>query len=284
MDLKSIQRKAATLIEALPYIRRFSGERLVVKYGGHAMIDDAAAESFARDVTLLKSVGINVVVVHGGGPQIKATLGQLGIESTFRGGMRVTDDATMDVVQMVLVGKVNQRIVAAINRAGGRAMGLSGVDGMLLRGTRITVEGEDVGRVGKITRVDDTELRFLSGGGFIPVVAPIAVDEDGGVLNINADLAAGAIAAHLMARKLILLTDVDGVKGPEGGVLSSIDRSTVEGLIEGGIIAGGMIPKLNCALDALDAGVDKVHILDGRVRHALLLELFTDQGIGTEVV
>ena len=282
--LKALQAKAAVLIEALPYIRRFAGETLVVKYGGHAMTDPDAARGFARDVTLLRSVGLNVVVVHGGGPQIKRILDRLGIVSEFKKGYRVTDQPTMEVVRMVLVGTVNQEVVSRINQAGGRAVGLSGADGNLLRGRKVTVDGEDVGRVGLIEQVDDTELRLLTDGGFIPVIAPVAVDSEGQPLNVNADLVAGSVAAHLGARKLLLMTDVAGVMDQNGEVISSLPRDQIDQMLADGVLTGGMIPKLKCATDALDAGVLKVHIVDGRVDHALLLELFTDTGIGTEVI
>lgn len=283
-SIPQLQAKASVLIEALPYIQRFAGEVLVVKYGGHAMTDPAAAESFARDVVLLRSVGINVVVVHGGGPQIQAALDRLGIVSTRKMGHRVTDAATMEVVRMVLVGQVAQDIVTRINRAGGRAVGLSGADGNLLRGRKLLVDGHDIGRVGEVTAVDDTELRLLTGGGFIPVVTPIAVDDEGEPLNVNADLGASAVAGHLKARKLLLMTDIDGVRGADGAVIPTLDRRDVPRLVEEGVIAGGMIPKLDCATRALADGVEKVHIVDGRVQHAVLLELFTDDGLGTEVV
>ncbi len=282
--IEALQAKAAVLIEALPYIQRFAGERLVVKYGGHAMTDPEAAKSFARDVVLLHQIGIRVIVVHGGGPQIQSVLDRLGIKSDFKAGMRVTDDTTMQVVRMVLVGQVNQEVVSAINMAGGRAVGLSGADGGMLKARRVTVSGEDVGRVGVVEKIDDTEIRLLAGGGFIPVIAPVGVDEDGKPLNVNADLVASAIAIYTDARKLLLMTDVDGVWGPDGEVASTVDRVTARKWIDDGVIKGGMIPKIRCALDALDDGVAKVHIVDGRVRHALLLELFTDRGVGTELV
>ncbi len=282
--ISTLQDKAAVLIEALPFIQRFAGETLVIKYGGHAMTDPEAADSFARDVVLLRQVGIDVVVVHGGGPQIQAVLDRLGIVSDRKKGHRVTDDATMEVVRMVLVGQVAPEIVCRINHAGGRAVGLSGGDGNLLRGERMQVDGEDVGRVGRVVAVDDTELRLLTRSGSIPVVTPVAVDAEGEPLNVNADLGASAIAAHLGARKLLLMTDVDGVRGEDGGVIGSLRREAVPGLIAEGVIAGGMIPKIECAVEALRGGVEKVHIVDGRVRHAVLLELFTAEGIGTEVV
>lgn len=282
--LGPLQEKASVLVEALPYIQRFAGATFVVKYGGHAMTDPDAARSFARDVVLLRSIGVRPVVVHGGGPQIQDLLEKLGIQSTFRAGQRVTDDATMEVVRMVLVGQVNQDIVSLINQAGGRAMGLSGADGQLLLGQKLLVDGLDVGRVGEIVRVDADQLNLLTQSGFIPVIAPVAVDADGRPLNVNADLAAGAVAAHLKAAKLLLMTDVAGVKDGNGKVLASLDRVQARQLIADRIADGGMIPKLECALQALGAGVGKVHIVDGRVMHALLLEIFTDRGVGTEVV
>jgi acetylglutamate kinase len=282
--LAPLQEKASVLVEALPYIQRFAGATFVVKYGGHAMTDPDAARSFARDVVLLRSIGVRPVIVHGGGPQIQDLLKKLGIPSTFRAGQRVTDDATMDVVRMVLVGQVNQDIVSLVNQAGGRAMGLSGADGQLLLGQKLLVDGQDVGRVGEIVRVDTDQLTLLTQGGFIPVIAPVAVDADGRPLNVNADLAAGAVASHLKAAKLLLMTDVAGVKDASGQVQASLDRQQARALIAQGVADGGMIPKLDCALQALEAGVGKVHIVDGRVLHALLLEIFTDRGIGTEVV
>jgi acetylglutamate kinase len=282
--LGPLQEKASVLVEALPYIQRFAGATFVVKYGGHAMTDPDAARSFARDVVLLRSIGVRPVVVHGGGPQIQDLLKKLGIQSTFRAGQRVTDDATMEVVRMVLVGQVNQDIVSLVNQAGGRAMGLSGADGQLLLGQKLLVDGQDVGRVGEITRVDTDQLNLLTQGGYIPVIAPVAVDFEGRPLNVNADLAAGAVASHLKAAKLLLMTDVAGVKDASGHVLASLDRAQAGRLIADKVADGGMIPKLECALQALDAGVGKVHIVDGRVLHALLLEIFTDRGVGTEVV
>lgn len=280
-SVAGLQAKAAVLVEALPYMQRFQGETFVVKYGGHAMIDEGARASFARDVVLMRSIGINVIVVHGGGPMIKKTLARFGVESRFKDGLRVTDDATMEVVRMVLLGQVNPDVVALINQAGGRAVGLSGTDGNLLRAT---VTDPDLGRVGMPTRIDDGELRLLSRGGFIPVIAPVGVDEDGRPLNINADQAASAIAQHTIARKFMLMTDTDGVRGADGQRIASLPAQDALGLIEDKVIVGGMIPKVRCALDALDAGVSKVHIIDGRQAHALLLEIFTDRGVGTELV
>ena len=285
--------KAAVLHEALPYIRRFHGRTFVVKYGGHAMLDAELKLSFARDVCLLRYVGIEVVVVHGGGPQIDQTLDRLGIRSSFSAGLRVTDDATMDVVEMVLGGSVNQEIVGLICSQGGRAVGLSGKDDHCMlarpmdkvpaqdeRGATVLV---DLGRVGDVERVDPRLLRGLLSGGFIPVVAPIAVDEHGRALNVNADTAAARLAAALSAAKLVLMTDVEGVKGGSGELVSSLGAREAEQLIAAGVVNRGMIPKVRCALDAVSDGVEKVHIIDGRRRHALLLEIFTDSGVGTEI-
>jgi acetylglutamate kinase len=284
--------KAKVLHEALPYIQRFQNRTFVVKYGGHAMVDEELKESFARDVCLLRYVGIRVVVVHGGGPQINNMLERVGIKSSFSGGLRVTDDATMDVVEMVLGGAVNQEIVGMICQHGGRAVGLSGKDDQFMRGKRQEpVKGKDaggnevmvdLGRVGEVANVDAKIIEQLISSGFIPVIAPIAVDRDGHSLNVNADTAAGAIAGTMNAAKLMLMTDVDGVKS-NGELLSSLDAQEAERLIAEGVITGGMIPKVRCALDAVSAGVEKVHIIDGRRRHALLLEIFTDLGVGTEI-
>jgi acetylglutamate kinase len=285
--------KAAVLHEALPYIRRFHGKKFVVKYGGHAMLDAELKQSFARDVCLLRYVGIHVVVVHGGGPQIDQTLERLGIRSTFSGGLRVTDDSTMDVVEMVLGGSVNQDVVGMICSQGGRAVGLSGKDDHFMRARRMDKQearderGQpilvDLGRVGDVDRVDPRILQGLIDGGFIPVIAPIGVDEQGRALNVNADTAAARIAAALAASKLVLMTDVEGVKGADGNLLSSLGAREAEELIASGVVKAGMIPKVRCALDAVSDGVEKVHIIDGRTRHALLLEIFTDHGVGTEI-
>ena len=283
MDVSALQAKADILIEALPYIRRFSGEMLVVKYGGHAMTNLDAALSFAKDVTLLNSIGIKVVVVHGGGPQIQAMLDRVGKASSFKNGYRVTDEETMKFVRMVLVGEVNQEIVSRINHAGGRAVGLSGADGRLLLGRKVTVGGADVGRVGVIEHVDTKHLIRLTDDGYIPVIAPVAVDLEGHALNVNADLAASAVAAHIGARKLLLMTDVEGVQGADGQTISSISKDEVPSMIDAGVLTGGMLPKMKCAVDAVNGGVKKVHIVDGRLRHAMLLELFTNRGVGTEV-
>jgi len=290
MDL--LIQKAAVLHEALPYIQRFQGRVFVVKYGGHAMIDERLKRSFARDVCLLRYVGINVVVVHGGGPQISRTLEQMGIQSTFRGGHRVTDDATMDVVEMVLGGQINSEIVGLISEEGGRAVGLSGKDAQLVTARRkapvqVNEGGQtvsaDLGRVGVIDRVRPQLLKDLFDKGYIPVVAPIAKAENGEALNVNADTAAGKIAAALGAAKFVLMTDVEGVKNQDGDLIRSLRSREAKSLIESGVISGGMIPKVECALSAVDGGVEKVHIVDGRVMHALLLEIFTDEGIGSEI-
>ena len=285
--------KANTLLESLPYIRRFSGKTVVIKYGGHAMADESLKKSFALDVILLKFIGINPVVVHGGGPQINETLKRYGIVSEFVRGMRVTDSATMGVVEMVLTGQVNKEVVGNINQNGGKAVGLSGKDGNLLLCEKLlqevkrddgSVETVDIGFVGDVTIVDCSILETLEKGGFIPVIAPIGVGVAGESYNINADVVAGRVAAALKAEKLILLTDVPGVKDRQGNLLSSIELDHVPGLIDNGAITGGMIPKVTCCVDALRGGVKKAHILDGRVEHAILLEIFTDIGIGTEIL
>jgi acetylglutamate kinase len=281
--------KAAVLHEALPYIREFHGETFVIKYGGHAMVDEALRDSFARDVVLMKYVGLNPVVVHGGGPQIDEKLSAFGVASERVDGLRVTDDHTMEVVEMVLGGKVNQEIVTLICNHGGRAVGLSGVDDGFIRAERVgemkTRSGRSVdpGRVGAVKHVNPDVVRRLVDGGFIPVVAPVAVDAAGRSLNVNADTVAGKVAEAIPARKLVLMTDTEGVRGEDGEVRSSLGRGEVLDLEARGVIEGGMIPKVRCALDALAAGVRKVHVIDGRTRHAVLLELFTASGIGTEI-
>lgn len=284
---------AGILIESLPYIRRFSGMTIVIKYGGHAMADDQLKEDFARDVTLLKFIGLNPVVVHGGGPQINSVLKQMGIQSTFVNGMRMTDTPTMDVVEMVLGGKVNKAIVAQINRQGGKAVGLSGKDGGLIQAKKLHIvfqndentppEIIDPGHVGEVTRINPGLINTLTQHGFIPIIAPVGVGESGETYNINADMVACRVAVALAAGRLIYLTDVDGVLDADGKLISSIDAITIRQLSEAGIITGGMIPKISCALEALQQGVEKVPIINGKKRHALLLELFTDKGIGTEV-
>lgn len=279
---------AGVLLDALPYIQRFNGKTIVIKYGGHAMVDDALQESFARDVVLLKYTGMNPVVVHGGGPQIGSMLDRLGIQSRFVRGMRVTDTATMDVVEMVLVGTVNKGIVRMINRHGGRAVGVSGQDGNLIHARKLTVDGdgadEDMGMVGAVEKVDTALIQAIVRDGFIPVIAPVGGDPQGRTYNINADLVAAHVAAALRAEKLVLLTDVEGIRGDEGTVLASVDAAAARRLIAQGVISGGMIPKVECCLDALTGGVAKTHIVDGRVQHALLLEIFTSEGVGTQVV
>ncbi len=286
--------KASVLHEALPYIRRFHGRTFVIKYGGHAMVDAELKTSFAKDICLLRYVGIQVIVVHGGGPQINSTLKKMGVDSTFVSGLRITDEATMDVVEMVLGGQINQEIVGLICQEGGRAVGLSGKDDGFIRARKLATvrtrdksgdEHEvDPGRVGDVRHINPDVLEHLMRAGFIPVVAPVGVDEQGRSLNINADTVAGKVAEALHAEKLILLTDVEGVRTKEGTFLRSMAASDAQAMIESDVITGGMIPKVRCGLEALAGGVKKVHMIDGRQRHAVLLEIFTDQGIGTEVV
>jgi acetylglutamate kinase len=284
---------ADVLIEALPYIREFAGMTIVIKYGGHAMVDEQLREDFAQDVTLLKFIGLNPVVVHGGGPQINQVLDRMGIRPKFVRGMRMTDAPTMDVVEMVLGGKVNKSIVALINRHGARAVGLSGKDGGLIQAEKLKIVQQtdadtppeiiDPGLVGKVTAVDPAILHTLSGEGFIPIVAPVGFGPEGETFNINADLVASHVAMSLSAGRLIYLTDVDGVLDADGDLISSIAATDIRRLVDDGTISGGMIPKIECALEALQNGVGKVPIINGTRRHALLLELFTDSGIGTEV-
>jgi len=285
---------ADILIEALPYIRRFSGMTIVIKYGGHAMVDKKLKEDFARDVTLLKFIGLNPVVVHGGGPQISSVLEQMGITSRFVKGMRFTDEQTMDVVEMVLGGKVNKAIVAQINQHGGKAVGLSGKDANLIQAKKLHIVNHedddkppeiiDPGLVGEVTHINTDIINTLTGKGFIPIIAPVGTGESGETYNINADLVAGRIAMALSAGRLIFLTDVDGVLDSNGSLISSIDAQSIKKMINEKSISGGMIPKIECALHALKSGVEKVPIINGTKRHALLLELFTDKGIGTEVI
>lgn len=284
---------ADILIEALPYIRRFYGLTIVVKYGGHAMVDEQLKADFARDITLLKFTGMNPVVVHGGGPQINRVLDQMGMQHQFVKGMRLTDEATMDVVEMVLGGKVNKDIVSQINKQGGKAVGLSGKDGALIRAKKLHIvyqEDEnkppeiiDPGLVGQVTQINPNIINTLSRQGFIPIIAPVGTGDSGETYNINADLVASSIAVALSAKRLVLLTDVEGVLNVSGELISSIDMETIDRMIKEKTISGGMIPKIECALEALKSGVEKVHIINGSKRHALLLELFTDKGIGTEV-
>jgi acetylglutamate kinase len=287
--MEELIEKARVLQEALPYIRRFHGRTFVIKYGGSAMVDPALQESFARDVVLMKYVGMNPVVVHGGGPQIDETLRRLSIEPRKVAGLRITDDRTMEVVEMVLAGAINKRIVSLLGSHGGRAVGLSGIDDGLLVAKRAapvqTKNGPvDTGRVGEIREVRPAVLTALMSSGFIPVIAPLGIDTtENQSLNINADTAAGEIAAALKAEKLVLMTDTAGVCDSEGKLLPSLTSQTIAQLREAEVITGGMIPKVECALAALSGGVNKVHVLDGRVRHAILLEIFTDRGIGTEI-
>lgn len=280
LSTESSQLTAKILIEALPYIKQFHGKTIVIKYGGNAMIDDELKSSFARDVVLLKLVGLNPVVVHGGGPQINSTLEQLGIESSFVDGLRVTNQETVKVVEMVLGGSVNKEIVSLINSHGGKAVGLTGKDGNLLRASKIDSQ-QDIGFVGKVDKVNPALVRHLEQDNFIPVIAPIGVGNDGETYNINADSVAGAIAAELQAEKLILMTNTPGVLNKQSELLTGLDGKQVANLIEDGTIVGGMMPKVECALTAVRDGVKTAHIIDGRVDHALLLEVMTDSGVGT---
>jgi len=282
---------AKVLTEALPYIQRFSGKTVVVKFGGNAMVDEALQNSFARDIVLMKAVGMNPVVVHGGGPQIGKLLDQLNIKSEFVDGMRVTDAQTMDVVEMVLGGSVNKQIVHLINRSGGQAFGITGKDGNLIRAKKLSVSRKtpdmqsseiiDIGHVGDVESVNTGVIDMLTSGNFIPVIAPIGVDAQGNSYNINADLVAGKVAEVLNAEKLMLLTNVSGLQDKQGNVLTGMSTQQVDGLIEDGTIYGGMLPKISCALNAVKSGVSSAHIIDGRVAHAVLLEIFTDAGVGT---
>ncbi len=279
------------LIEALPYIQQFHGATIVVKYGGHAMVEDDLKQAFARDVVLMKLVGLNPIVVHGGGPQIADLLERLNIPTRFVDGMRVTDAATMDVVQMVLGGLVNNEIVSLINGAGGRAVGVTGKDGNLIKARKLklsrqtpemqTSEIIDLGHVGEVSEVDGSVLDTLISSHFIPVIAPIGVGPDGESYNINADFVAGRIAEHVKAEKLIVLTNTPGILDASGNTVTGLTPDSVEGLIADGTVAGGMLPKVRCAVDAVKGGVRRAHIIDGRVRHAVLLEIFTDGGVGT---
>jgi acetylglutamate kinase len=287
--MQNAVQRAEILMEALPYIREFRGKTVVIKYGGAAMERADLKEPFALDVILLKFVGINPVIVHGGGPQIGALLKRLGKESTFVGGMRVTDAETVQVVEMVLVGKINKEIVGLINLHGGRAVGLSGKDASLLRARKRLhrmPDGSqvDIGLVGEVEAVDPEPIRLLEEGGFIPVIAPVGVGADGETYNINADLVAGDVAAALRAEKLIHLTDVTGINGEDGRLISTLTKREAERLIKAGVIDGGMLPKVESSLRALTGGAQKAHIIDGRVPHAILLELLTKEGIGTEIV
>lgn len=282
-------RRAEILMEALPYIREFRGKTVVIKYGGAAMERADLKESFALDVILLRLVGINPVIVHGGGPQIGALMKRLGKESRFVGGMRVTDEETVEIVEMVLVGKVNKEIVALINHHGGRAVGLSGKDADLLRAHRRlhrlpSGEEVDIGLVGEVEAVNAEPIRLLEEHGFIPVIAPVGAGRQGETFNINADLVAGEVAAALSAEKLVHLTDVQGILDGQGRLISTLSGKDAERLVQDGVIDGGMLPKVESALRALAGGTAKAHIIDGRVPHAILLEIFTREGIGTEIV
>ncbi len=282
---------AHVLTEALPYIQRFTGRPIVVKFGGNAMVDPQLHDSFARDVVLMKLVGLNPIVVHGGGPQIGRLLEKLNIRSDFVDGMRVTDAETMDVVEMVLGGSVNQEIVSSINRNGGKAIGVTGKDGQLIRARQLMVsryspelgasEIVDIGHVGEVDQIDTGVLKVILDSDFIPVIAPIGTDAKGRTYNINADLVAGKIAQVLGAEKLMLLTNVEGLLDAQGNILTGLSTAEVDELIANGTISGGMLPKIRCALDAVKSGVASAHIIDGRVPHAVLLEVFTDSGIGT---
>jgi acetylglutamate kinase len=274
--------KIKTLLEALPYISKFAGSVFVIKYGGAAMEEESLKKEFAKDVALLKYVGIHPVIVHGGGPMIGRMLKDLNIPTRFVDGLRVTDEKTLQVAEMVLSGSVNKEIVKNINDMGGKAIGLSGKDGRLLVAKQ--VEGKDIGLVGDIVSVDIAIIKDISRHGYIPVIAPIADGIDGKAYNINADTAAGSIAAALSAEKFILLTDVEGVMDKDGKLISVLKRSEIEKLIENSTVTGGMIPKVTCCTDALKAGVREAHVVDGRVPHAILLEVFTDSGIGTEII
>ncbi len=293
-NLKSPMEKADILLEVLPYIKRFYGKTIVIKYGGHAMGDDNLKEMFAMNVVMMKYIGINPVIVHGGGPQIGAFLKKLGKDSKFVRGMRVTDEETMDIVEMVLTGKVNKEIVGLINNHGGRAVGLSGKDGNIIEAEKYILSTEkakdtppeiiDIGMVGRVRKVNSGLIESLIVDGFIPVIAPTGAGDRGETYNINADIVAGEVAAALGAEKLILLTDVEGILDGKGRLINSINNVEAEELIEDGTIIGGMYPKVKCCIKALRNGVGKTHIIDGRLDHAVLLEIFTDSGIGTEVV
>ncbi len=291
--MQELIEKAEVLIEALPYIRKFYQKTMVIKYGGAAMVDEDLKEAFAMDIILMKYVGLNPVVVHGGGPQINQVLHKMGKDSTFVQGLRVTDEETMDVVEMVLVGKVNKEIVGLINRCGGKAVGLSGKDGGLIQAKKLHLSPQkqgdpspeivDLGMVGEVEGINSGVIRALDDGDFIPVIAPVGMGKDGKTYNINADLVAGKLAMALQAEKLILLTDVPGVLDERGGLIPSLKIKEAETLIAQGVVSEGMIPKVNCCLEAVTGDVVKAHIIDGRVKHALILEIFTDGGIGTEL-
>ena len=291
LNREEAETTAKVISRALPYIQRFAGKTVVIKYGGNAMVDDRLKQSFARDIVLMKAVGINPVVVHGGGPQIGEMLERLSIESKFVNGMRVTDSKTMDAVEMVLGATINKEIVNLISRAGGRAFGVTGKDGRLIKAKKLVVTQQtpemsapeiiDIGQVGEVESVDKTVIDMLIKSDYIPVIAPIGVGSDGASYNINADLVAGKVASVLEAEKLMLLTNVAGLQDKQGEVLTGLDVKRVDELVADGTIYGGMLPKIQCALDAVNAGVAASHIIDGRVDHAVMLELFTGEGVGT---
>ncbi|MEI7950759.1 MAG: acetylglutamate kinase [Gammaproteobacteria bacterium] len=293
LDINAAHNIAAVLTEALPYIQRFIGKTIVVKYGGNAMIDEDLKNSFARDIVLMKLVGMNPIVVHGGGPQIGSQLEKLGIKSSFVDGMRVTDNETMDVVEMVLGGLVNKQIVSLLNKNGGKAIGITGKDGDFIRAKKMTVtrhtpgieapEIIDIGHVGEVVGVNPAIINMILSSDFIPVIAPIGFDHTGQSYNINADIVAGKVAALLNAEKLILLTNIAGVQDKSGQVVPALTIDAVHAMIADGTIHGGMLPKIACALDAMSSGVNSVQIIDGRIPHAVLLEVFTDKGIGTQI-
>jgi acetylglutamate kinase len=291
--MKKLIEKAEILMEALPYIKKFYGKTVVIKYGGNAMVDEELKASFAKDVTLMKYIGINPVIVHGGGPQISKTMERMGLKPKFVSGYRVTDSETMDIVEMVLGGKVNKEIVNLINSNGGRAVGLTGKDGGLIKAKKKLMKGTspetgapeiiDAGLIGEVESIDASILDALDKGGFIPVIAPVGVGANGETYNINADLVAGAVASALSASKLILLTDIAGIQDKDGNLITTLNKKKVQELIKKKVITGGMLPKVAACFDALGGNVGKVHVVDGRVPHALLLEIFTDKGIGTEI-
>lgn len=294
-DLRRESKVAKLLLESLPYLREFYGETIVIKYGGHAMKDEELKNAFAKCVILLRYIGVNPVIVHGGGPQIGQMLEKLGINCTFREGLRVTDEATMNVVEMVLAGTVNKQIVNLVNQNGGRAVGISGKDGRTIRCRRLEIavtpedpalapEIIDIGQVGEVVEINPALIRTLEREGFIPVIAPVGVDDEGRTYNINADSVAAAVAGALGARRLILLTDVAGVLDKSGELISTMSAREAVRAIEDGTAQGGMIPKLKCCLEAVDAGVEKAQIIDGRIENSLILELFTRDGIGTQIV
>jgi acetylglutamate kinase len=293
-NIKNSMERAEILLEALPYIKRFNNKTIVIKYGGHAMVDDELKDKFAQDVVMMKYIGINPVVVHGGGPQIGNLLKKFGKESKFIQGMRVTDQETMDIVEMVLVGMVNKEIVGLINRHGGNAVGLSGKDGNLIKAEKYYLSEEkvkntppeiiDIGLVGKVKNINSELIVTLSQNSFIPVIAPTGMGDAGETYNINADIVAGEIAAALQAEKLLLLTDVEGVLDKDKKLINAMSDKEAMKLINDGIVEGGMFPKVKCCMKALKGGVKKTHIIDGRLKHAILLEIFTDKGIGTEIV